>query len=103
MVQAQTTADPAPPRAAQAPAPVRTRWALLAALAGGLLLAAAFPPAGLWPLAAVGPALLAIALFGRSLRASLAVGLVFGAAFFFPLLVWTTNVAWYAWVALAAA
>jgi len=79
------------------------RWALLIALAGGLLLAAAFAPVGLWPLAAVGPAALVIALSGRSLRASLAVGLVFGVAFFFPLLVWVTNVAWYAWVALAVA
>jgi len=85
---------------AQAP---RTRWALLVALAGGLMMAAAFPPAGAWPLAAVGPALLTIALAGRSLRTSLAVGLVFGTAFFFPLLSWTLNVAWYAWVALAAA
>jgi apolipoprotein N-acyltransferase len=79
------------------------RWALLIALAGGLLLAAAFPPVGLWPLAAVGPALLVIALSGRSLRASLTVGLVFGFAFFFPLLFWVTNVAWYAWIALAIA
>jgi apolipoprotein N-acyltransferase len=79
------------------------RWALLTALAGGLLLAAAFPPAGVWPLAAVGPALLVMAMTGRSLRGALSTGLVFGAAFFLPLLVWTTNVAWYAWVALAAA
>jgi apolipoprotein N-acyltransferase len=86
-----------------APAPPRIRWALLIAVAGGLLLAAAFPPVGLWPLAAVGPALLVIALTGRSLRASFTVGLVFGVAFFFPLLVWITNVAWYAWVALAIA
>jgi apolipoprotein N-acyltransferase len=82
---------------------LRTRWALPAALAGGLMLAAAFPPAGAWPLAAAGPALLTIALAGRSLRASLTVGLVFGLAFFFPLLSWTLNVAWYAWLALAAA
>jgi apolipoprotein N-acyltransferase len=88
---------------AVAPVPLRMRWALLIALAGGLLLAAAFPPAGLWPLAAVGPAVLVIALSGRSLRASFAVGLVFGVAFFFPLLVWVTNVAWYAWIALAIA
>jgi len=86
-----------------APAPLRMRWALLIALAGGLLLAAAFPPVGLWPLAAVGPAVLVIALSGRSLRASFVVGLVFGVAFFFPLLVWVTNVAWYAWIALAIA
>ncbi len=77
--------------------------ALAAALAGGLALAAAFPPEGIWPLAAAGPALLAIALNGQRLRAALAIGLVFGAAFFFPLLSWVLNVAWYAWVALAAA
>jgi apolipoprotein N-acyltransferase len=83
--------------------PLRLRWALAVALAGGLALAAAFPPAGIWPLAAAGPALLAITLAGRSLRASFVVGLVFGIAFFFPLLAWVLNVAWFAWVALAAA
>jgi apolipoprotein N-acyltransferase len=75
--------------------------ALLTALAGGLALAAAFPPAGIWPLAAAGPALLTVALWHRSLRGSLAVGLVFGLAFFVPLLSWLVNVAWYAWAALA--
>jgi apolipoprotein N-acyltransferase len=83
--------------------PLRLRWALAVALAGGLALAAAFPPAGIWPLAAAGPALLAITLAGRSLRASFVVGLAFGIAFFFPLLAWVLNVAWFAWVALAAA
>jgi apolipoprotein N-acyltransferase len=82
---------------------LRLRWALAIALAGGLALTAAFPPAGIWPLAAVGPALLAVALHGRSLRASFCVGLVFGIAFFFPLVFWVVNLAWYAWVALAAA
>jgi apolipoprotein N-acyltransferase len=77
------------------------RWALLAALAGGLALAAAFPPAGVWPLAAVGPALLAVALTGRTLRGSFLVGLVFGVAFFFLMLSWVLNVAWYAWIGLA--
>jgi apolipoprotein N-acyltransferase len=79
------------------------RWALLAGLAGGLALAAAFPPAGVWPLAAAGPALLVLALRGQRVRGSLAVGAVFGLAFFFPLLAWVINLAWYAWVALAAA
>jgi apolipoprotein N-acyltransferase len=82
---------------------LRLRWALLVALAGGLLLAAAFPPAGIWPLAVTGPALLAVALRDRSLRASFCVGLVFGVAFFFPLLSWVLNTAWYAWTALAGA
>jgi apolipoprotein N-acyltransferase len=92
------------PQATEPPGPrLRLRWALAIALAGGLLLSAAFAPAGIWPLAAVGPASLAVALQGRSLRASFCVGLVFGIAFFFPLLVWVINLAWYAWVALAAA
>ncbi len=83
--------------------PPRLTWALLAALAGGLALAAAFPPAGIWPLAVAAPALLVVALSGRTLRGSLLTGLVFGAAFFFPLLAWVLNVAWYAWLALALA
>jgi apolipoprotein N-acyltransferase len=74
--------------------------ALLTALAGGAALAAAFPPLGAWPLAAVGPAFLVVALWRRSLRGSLAVGLVFGFAFFVPLLSWLVNVAWYVWAAL---
>jgi apolipoprotein N-acyltransferase len=73
------------------------------AVAGGLALAAAFPPTGIWPLAAAGPALLVIALWRRSLRGSFLVGLGFGLAFFIPLLSWLINVAWYAWAALAIA
>jgi apolipoprotein N-acyltransferase len=80
---------------------LRLRWAFLAALAGGLLLAVSFPPVGIWPLAPVGVALLTVALAGRNLRASFACGLVFGVAFFFPLLSWVINVWWFAWTALA--
>jgi apolipoprotein N-acyltransferase len=78
-------------------------WALLAAVAGGLALTAAFPPIGMWPLAPLGPALLVLALQGRRLRASFAVGLLFGLALFIPLLSWLINLAWYAWAALAIA
>jgi apolipoprotein N-acyltransferase len=90
--------------AAARPACVRrmTSWlAVLTALAGGLDLASAFPPAGIWPLAAAGPALLVLALWRQRLRVALTVGAVFGLAFFFPLLSWLINVAWYVWVALA--
>lgn len=80
---------------------LRMRVALPVALAGGLVLAAAFPPAGIWPLALLAPAPLMVALSGRRLRASFAIGLVFGAGFFLPLLSWVLNVAWYAWLALA--
>jgi apolipoprotein N-acyltransferase len=75
--------------------------AVLAAAAGGAVLAGAFPPVGAWPLAAVGPALLVIALWRQRLRVSLAAGLAFGLTFFFPLLSWQVNVAWYTWVGLA--
>jgi apolipoprotein N-acyltransferase len=77
--------------------------AMLVAIAGGLATAAAFPPAGFWPLAAAGPTLLVVALWRRSLRGSAVVGLGFGLAFFVPLLSWLINVAWYAWAALALA
>ena len=87
----------------QAAARLRLPWALAVALAGGLALTAAFPPIGIWPLAPAGPALLAVALWRRGLRASLLAGLVFGLAFFVPLLSWLLNVAWYAWLALAVA
>jgi apolipoprotein N-acyltransferase len=93
---------PADPRGAARP-PLGMRWALLVSLVAGLLLAAAFPPFGLWPLAFVSPALLVVVLSRRSLRAAFTVGLVFGLAFFFPLVAWVINLAWFAWVALAIA
>ena len=82
---------------------LRLRIALPAGLGSGLLLAAAFAPAGVWPLAVVSPALLVVTLYGRSLRGAFTVGLVFGLAFFLPLLAWVMNLAWFAWVALAIA
>ena len=92
-----------PPMPEGCPPGGKLRWALLIALAGGLLLAAAFPPYGVWPLAFIGPALLVLALQGRSLRAAFTVGLVFGLALYFPLVAWVINLAWFAWVALAIA
>ena len=80
-----------------------TRWALLISVAGGLALYASFPPVGVWPLAVLGPALLVVALTGRSLRASFGCGLTFGLALFVPLLSWLANEAWYVWFALAGA
>lgn len=93
--------------AAVLPLRLAPRWrmptplALLTALAGGLTLAAAFPPAGIWPLSAVGPAMLIVALWQQRARTAVAAGAVFGFAFFFPLLAWLGNVAWYVWTALA--
>ena len=98
-------AEPGPRREHGLPAePVLALpWALLAAVAGGLALTAAFPPVAVWPLAPLGPALLVLALQGRGLRASVLAGLLFGLALFVPLLSWLINVAWYAWAALAVA
>jgi apolipoprotein N-acyltransferase len=78
-------------------------WAVLLSVVGGISVFVSFPPLGAWPLAAVGPALLVIALTGRSLRGSFWCGLAFGLALFVPLLTWLLNVAWYAWAALAGA
>ena len=111
MIPGQTDADQQDQPATRAPAdagdatrpPLRLHWALLIALAAGLLLAAAFPPYGAWPLAFISPALLIVALHGRTLRATFALGLIFGFAFNFPLVAWVINLAWFAWVALAIA
>ena len=81
----------------------RTRWALLISVAGGLAMYASFPPTDAWPLVVLGPALLVLALTGRSLRASFGCALAFGLAQFVPLLSWLVNEAWYAWAALAGA
>jgi apolipoprotein N-acyltransferase len=115
------TSDEAPPpqAARQAPTPQAsgrtgpgragdaggfgTRWALLISVAGGLALYASFPPVGAWPLAVLGPALLVVALTGRSLRGAFGCGLTFGLSLFVPLLSWLVNEAWYAWFGLAGA
>ena len=80
-----------------------TWWALLISVAGGLVLYASFPPVGAWPLVVLGPAMLVVALAGRSLRGSFLCGLAFGLALFVPLLSWLVNEAWYAWFALSVA
>jgi apolipoprotein N-acyltransferase len=105
---ADVSADPGGRTAADAGGPggrggLRTLPAVLVAVAGGLALETAFPPAGIWPLAAVGPALLVVALWQRSLRGSFVIGLCFGLAFFVPLISWLINLAWYAWGSLALA
>ena len=82
---------------------IRTRWALLISLLGGVALYASFPPVDAWPLAVLAPTLLAVALAGRSLRASFCCGLLCGLGTFAPLLTWLLNEAWYAWFALMAA
>jgi apolipoprotein N-acyltransferase len=57
---------------------------------GGILLGLAFPAAGIWPLAFVGPFLLFWALVGRKVSSSFLVGLIGGAAFWGPMIFWLT-------------
>jgi apolipoprotein N-acyltransferase len=101
--EAKAGAGPAGPAGPRPPLRLRLRWALPLALVSGLLLAAAFAPVSAWPFAVIAPALLVVTLSGRSLRGAFTVGLVFGLAFFLPLLAFVVNVAWFAWVALAIA
>jgi apolipoprotein N-acyltransferase len=62
----------------------------------------AFPGYGLPTLAVLGPAALALAVRGQRWRSGLWLGLVFGLAFFVPLLSWTgTYVGSFPWLALA--
>ena len=85
-------------------APFRARWAALVAVASGLTGLLAFPRFGLWPLAVVSVAGLSLAVHGRRWRTAAWLGLVYGAAFFVPLLSWTgTYVGPAPWLILAAA
>ncbi len=83
--------------------------ALLAALAGGLSLNAAFPGLGWWPLAFLAIVLALLSLEGRSLPESVLVGAAFGAGFYFPHVSWAGSFlgdhpwSWVPWVALASA
>jgi apolipoprotein N-acyltransferase len=87
------TADPRPAGTAVRPViwPARSYvWVRLAgAAAAGGLLVAAFPPYGIWPLAIVSVAAFALVTRGVRARRGAWLGLVYGAAFFIPLLSWT--------------
>ncbi|WP_091556803.1 apolipoprotein N-acyltransferase [Micromonospora pattaloongensis] len=71
------------------PAPLPTPAAVLAAVAAGAALVAAFPPYGLWWLAPIAVALLAAATHRRRIAAGAGLGLLTGLTFFVPLLSWT--------------
>jgi apolipoprotein N-acyltransferase len=94
--------DAAPvPRAARRPS-WHWPWRTALAVAGGLVLMLAFPGHDLLALAPLGPAALAVAVRGQRLRAGLWLGLVFGLAFFVPLLSWSgIYVGALPWLALA--
>ncbi|MET0863369.1 MAG: apolipoprotein N-acyltransferase [Nakamurella sp.] len=73
---------------------------ILGAVAGGLAVYAAFAPSTRWWLAIIGFALFGLVLDGRSWRAGAGLGLMFGLAFFLPLLSFTNiyvgDFPWYA-------
>src|SRR6266545_6292451 len=58
---------PAPATGPGGRAGLRLPWALLAALGGGGALAAAFPPVGIWPLAAAGAVIFGLLAVGQRL------------------------------------
>lgn len=70
--------------------PLRLPQALLAAAAGGLVTALAFPEPGWWPLVLPGAALQLLALIGRGVRGALLAGFVAGLTFFGSLIDWTS-------------
>jgi apolipoprotein N-acyltransferase len=80
--------------------PARLRRPPLALIAG-VLLAAAFPPIGWWPLAPLATAMLILVLRGRPWRAATGLGMVFGLAFCFPLFEGLRPVGIDAWLALS--
>lgn len=87
---------------------VPSRWTTLAqATAGGLVTETAFPDRSWWPMAALGVALLVLALRRDSPRWCAVVGLVWGLAFFLPHLRWadeaTGPLPWLVLAALQAA
>ncbi|HVF20170.1 MAG TPA: apolipoprotein N-acyltransferase [Mycobacteriales bacterium] len=80
--------------------PMRAPSAALSAAVGGTLLTLAFPPVGVRPLALVGPALLLVAVHRQRLRRAGWLGLLFGMAFYGPLLVWMQFAGAAPWIAL---
>ncbi|MCW2614101.1 MAG: apolipoprotein N-acyltransferase [Frankiales bacterium] len=94
-MQRQGVVDPAAPPGRSADVPGRTGLTarLLAALASGLLLYLAFPPVGLWWLAAPSVALLTLACRGTSVRRGLLLGLVHGLTTFLLLVEWAATIA----------
>ncbi|WOF24494.1 apolipoprotein N-acyltransferase [Microbacterium betulae] len=88
--------------------PVLPLWAaVIAAAAGGFALDMSFPSLGVWPLAFVAVVLSLLSLVGRRIGGAVLVGVVFGAAFYFPHVSWAarflgdTAFNWAPWAALA--
>ncbi|MEU7649762.1 apolipoprotein N-acyltransferase [Streptomyces huasconensis] len=95
--------DPQPARASRARRALRRLVPAAAAALSGVLLYVSFPPRTLWWLALPAFAVLAGCLHGRTWKAGLGLGYLFGLGFLLPLLVWTgVEVGPGPWLALAA-
>ncbi|SDD14068.1 apolipoprotein N-acyltransferase [Streptomyces prasinopilosus] len=108
MTVTATSAGPSAPTPPQAAPGAWRRWSVrlvpaAAAALSGLLLYVSFPPRTLWWLALPAFAVLGLLLRGRSWKAGLGLGYLFGLGFLLPLLVWTgVEVGPGPWIALAA-
>ncbi|MET8684784.1 apolipoprotein N-acyltransferase [Streptomyces sp. NPDC004732] len=95
--------DPQPPQASRAARLLRRLVPAAVAALSGVLLYVSFPPRTLWWLALPAFGALAWCLHGRTWKAGLGLGYLFGLGFLLPLLVWTgVEVGPGPWLALAA-
>ncbi|MEU1146112.1 apolipoprotein N-acyltransferase [Streptomyces sp. NPDC005863] len=95
--------DPQPPQGGRALRVLRRFAPAAVAALSGVLLYVSFPPRTLWWLALPAFGLLAWCLHGRTWKAGLGLGYLFGLGFLLPLLVWTgVEVGPGPWLALAA-
>ncbi|MEU6123484.1 apolipoprotein N-acyltransferase [Streptomyces sp. NPDC047123] len=95
--------EPRPPQASRALRVLRRLVPAAVAALSGVLLYVSFPPRTLWWLAPPAFALFAWCLRGRTWKAGLGLGYLFGLGFLLPLLVWTgVEVGPGPWLALAA-
>ena len=78
------------------------RGGLVVSILLGLLLAVAFPPFGVWPLAPLGVALASWLTRDQPVRRALLLGFVTGFAFFALLLRWLIVIGADAWILLSA-
>ncbi|MFJ2767010.1 apolipoprotein N-acyltransferase [Streptomyces sp. NPDC087300] len=95
--------DPEPAQASRATRVLRRLVPAAASALSGVLLYVSFPPRTLWWLALPAFAVFAWCLRGRTWKAGLGLGYLFGLGFLLPLLVWTgVEVGPGPWLALAA-
>ena len=98
----QATAAGSAPAMAGPLSPLNRWWALVAAVAAGFVLLAAFPPISVGWCAPIGIALLALATHRRGFWGGAGLGLIAGVALFIPLLSWAGGYVGSVWLFLPA-